>query len=364
MKGKLMGNQNTMSDLKEMEEQSVSEEKSQVSLDDVEEEESEEGKEEKIKKTLTKNEESKAMMQEAEELINQADKEVKEIQSVVAQNVAVFEKEKLTLSNTTITHSMSLLEKVGYDYNQELPDEPFEISLGTTTTEDVRVSSLSSGGFTGFILAIISMVATLVGWIYVAAQKTGTALDPQKILETPPTLEELTPLFSWIGGGMTGGEGNAQFGMATVGLSALFVGYMVYKLRVMLKESKNFKVAKNTYERSHTYVEQQKESKSEMERIDAHINKVTPLLENYRVLLDEENAKLQRILHIEGQLEDSSEYHLTSQQIMRDTDRLMDRVEKLIMTPITKEGRLNEASVNALVEAEALYESYIAKLYA
>ncbi len=355
-----MGNKSEIDNIKEIEEK-VLEDGVAESSDGVLEEVME--PEEKVKKPLSKNDESKAMMKSAEELIYKADQEVQETQTVVAQNVSTFEKEKLTISNTTITQSMILLEKANYDHTQELAEEPFEISLGTTT-EDVRVSNIGSGGFSGFILALLGMIATAAGWLYIAAQKTGTALDPEKMIQTPPTPAELDPLFSWIGGGMTSGTGNPLFGMITVGLSALFIGFMLYKMRVGLKESKNFKVANDTFERSHTYVEQQKESKTEMEHIDAHINKCTPLIESYRVLLDEENAKLQRVLHVEGQLEDSSEYHASSQQIMRDTDRLMDRVEKLITTPITKEGRLNDASVEALIEAKALYESFISKLYA
>ncbi len=357
-----MGNKSEIDDKNQIEEK-VLEDGGTESSDGVLEEavESEE-KEQKLKKPLSKNDESKAMMKSAEELIFKADQEVQETQAVVAQNVSTFEKEKLTLVNTTITQSLILLEKAHYDHTQELPAEPFEISLGTTT-EDVRVSNIDSGGFSGLILALIGMIATAAGWLYIAAQKTGTALDPEKMIQTPPSVTELEPLFSWIGGGMTNGTGNPLFGMITVGLSALFVGFMLYKLRVGMKENKNFKIAKETFEKSHTYVEQQKESKTEMERINEHINKCVPLLESYRVLLDEENAKLQRVLHIEGQLEDSSEYHATSQQIMRDTDRLMDRVEKLITVPITKEGRLNEDSVEALIEAKALYESFISKLY-
>jgi len=254
------------------------------------------------------------------------------------------------------------LDKVHYDYNQVLPEEPFELSLGTTT-EDVRVQPVSSGSFGGFILALIGMIGTIAGWFYVAAKKTGMEVDPEKLMANPPAPQDLEPMLAWIGGGMTNGVGNPTFGIATVALTALFIGYMLYKFYVGIKENKSYKIAKETYERSHVYAEQQKESKSEMERIDAHINACTPLLSSYRVLLDEANAKLQRILHVEGQRDDSSEYHPTSQQVMRDTDRLMDRAEKLITTPVTKEGRLNDASVQALIEAKALYESFVSKLY-
>jgi len=363
-----MGNKSEIDDTKHQDEEQVLEESSPTSADGVVESQSEEKPQEEevvtpVKKPLSKTEESKAMMQSAEELIKKADQEVQEVQTQVVQNVVAFEEEKLNLINTTITKTLNLFDKLHYDHTQELPQEPFEISLGTTT-EDVRVEPISTGGFAGFILGLIGFLGTAAGWFYIAAQKTGMEVDPEKLLQSPPTVQDLEPMLAWIGGGMTNGVGNPTFGIATVGLSALFVGFMFYKFYVGVKENKNYKVAKEIYERSHVYAEQQKESKSEMERIDAHIKEATPLLESFRVLLDEENGKLRRILHVEGEREDSSEYHLSSQQIMRDTDRLMDRAEKLISTPVTKDGRLNDASVEALIEAKALYESFISKLYA
>ena len=315
--------------------------------------------EDEIKKPVTKNEKAKELMKTSAKLISEADSEVEATKQSVIEDVNRFEELKNSLLNTSFTQSQILLEKVSYVYSKPEVDEPFEISLGTTN-ENIKLHNITGGGFTGFILAILAMIGTAAGWIFVASNKVGVTLEPPKI----PDEATINKIMTWIGGGMTGGEGNAIFGMATVGVTSLLVGWAVYKLRVSLKEHKNYKIANETFEKSHQYVEKQKESKTEIQKIDEHIKKVLPLLESYKVLLDEQNAKLQRIIHIEGVLEDNSQYHQSSQKEMQESERLMEKLEALITIPMTKDGRLNEKSVEALNEAKAVYEYYISKIYA
>ncbi|MCH9739701.1 MAG: hypothetical protein K0U38_02490 [Epsilonproteobacteria bacterium] len=310
-------------------------------------------------KPLSKNEEAKELMKNSEELISAADSEVQATKEVVKENVAKFEDVKATLSNTTITQSMILLEKANYEYTKEQAEEPFEVSV-ESMMDHFTLANISSGRFTGFLLAILGIIATAVAWLFVASSKTGTEITPDKI----PDDSVLQTLFTWIGGGMTGGEGNPLFGMITLGVTALLIGWAIYKLRVAMRENKNYRVAHETFDKSHGYVESQKEAKTEMEHLDEHIRVCTPLIEDYKVLLDEQNAKLKRVLHIEGALENSSDYHYSSQQTMQESAKLMDKVEHLISTPMTKEGKLNEASTYAYIEAKALYEHHISKLYA
>ncbi|NOZ90322.1 MAG: hypothetical protein GXO60_03445 [Epsilonproteobacteria bacterium] len=313
----------------------------------------------KPKKPATKNEKAKELMKTSAELISKANSEVEATKQNVIEDVNRFEELKNTLLNTSFTQSQILLEKVSYEYSKPEVDEPFEISLGTTD-EDIRLHNITSGGFTGFIFATLAMVGTAAGWVFVASKKVGVELNPPAI----PDEASINKILTWIGGGMTGGEGNAIFGMATIGITSLLVGWSVYKLRVMLKEHKNYKIANETFEKSHKYVEKQKESKTEIEKIDEHVKKVVPLLESYKVLLDEQNAKLQRIIHVEGILEDNSQYHQASQKEMQESERLMEKLEALITIPVTKNGKLNEKSVEALNEAKAVYEYYISKIYA
>ena len=310
-------------------------------------------------KPLTRNEEAKALIKNSEALISKVDSEIRETKGIVAQNVANFELMKATISNSTLRESNALLEQVNFEHIKDEVEEPFEVTLGTGY-RNIYVSSIRSGRFTGLILALIGMVITAVAWILVASAKTASYIQFDKI----PDQTQIQNIFSWIGGGMTGGAGNPMFGMATVGVSALVVGLVIYKMRVSMKENKNFKVANKTFEESNSYVVDQQESKTEMEYVNEHIQECTPLIEGYKILLDEQNAKLKRVIYIEGNLEENSDYHSSSKETMKDSDRLMRRVEHLISVPVTQGGRLNEASTHALIEAKALYESFLSKVYA
>ena len=325
---------------------------------EVNEEEMEE-KVEKVKKPLTKHEESKALMKNAEMLVAKADKDVKDVEEIVIEHVSEFKAKKENLAESILAETKTLLGEANYEYSEGENNDEFELSLGSTK-ENVQIQNLGTGRFTGFILSLVGMAATAGAWLYVAAQKTGTAIDIEKM----PEQSTIDTVFTWIGGGMTGSTGNPIFGMATVGLTSLFVGFLIYKMRVSLKENKNYKVANKALEQSQVYVEEQKESKTEMERIDQHILEATPLIESYAVILNEQNAKLKRVLHVEGSFEDMSEYHPNSKHLMDETENLIKRVEGFINSPVSKEGRFNEESVTAYREAKALYESYIAQTYA
>ena len=313
----------------------------------------------KLKKPLTKNDEAKALMKNAEMLVSKADSDVKEVESVVAEHVSEFKENKEVLADNVLVETKALLSKANYEYSVDEELEPFEFSLGSTR-EKVQIKSVTTGRFTGFIFALLGMLATAGAWLFFASQKTGSVI----MLDKVPEQSALDAMFTWIGGGMTGSTGNPLFGMITLVLSSLFVGFLIYKMRVSMKENKNFKVANNALEKSYAYVEEQKESMSEMELIDAHILSATPLIKDYSVVLEEENAKLKRVLHVEGSFEDMNEYHPNSKHIMEEAVNLMKRAERFINAPVSKDGRFNEDSVTAYREAKALYSSYITQTYA
>ena len=235
---------------------------------------------------------------------------------------------------------------------------PFEISLGITN-DDIRVKNINSGGFSGFLLALFAFLSVVGAWFYFVSRELGFELTSSIINNQ----EEQNRVFEWIAG-LTDLEIDARMGVAIIAITALFVAWAIYKIRVSTKENKNFKIANETFQKSNIYVEHQEEAKTEMERIDKHIVKIIPVIENYKVLLDEQNAKLQRVLHIEGFKDENNQYHISSIDSMKESELLMDRVERLLTTPITKNGKLNEDSLLALVEAQSVYDYFISKIYA
>jgi len=314
--------------------------------------------EEVVKKPLSKNAHAKKLIDDSRELISKVDNELYEAKDIVSKNVSALKEAKAELTNATIAKTRTLLERVNHPYVDEDDFEPFEVELGTAS-ESISVKNVSSGWFSGLILAIIGMIGTALAWLFVSTKVTGEVIPFDKIPTKEFLLEKMQDekLFSWIGD-------NPQIGMAVMGVTTLLVGFLLYKVRVSMKANKNIENASSTFEQSNIYVSSQKESKSEILKVDEHIKVVTPLLGNYKAILDEQNAKLERIIHIEGELENNSDYQRTSKEVMSDTEKLMESVERLISIPVTQEGRLNEMSQNALIDTKVVYESYLSKLYA
>ncbi len=305
---------------------------------------------------LSKNAHAKKLIDESKKLISNIDKEVYQSKNIISQHIDKLKEEKGKLTHTTISHSRVLLKKLNHPYTQEDDFEPFEVQL-ETAHEDIAVKDIGSGWFTGLILALLGMIATALAWLFVSSKMTDKAF-PLEEIQTGEFFTKIPTetLFSWMGG-------NPQVGMGVMGVSTLLIGYLIYKVRISIRENKNLKIAKETFENSSNYANRQQESKFEIVNLDKYITEMTPLIVNYRVLLDEQNAKLERIMHIEGELENHAEYQRTSQEIMADTEKLMESVERLISIPITKEGSINELSQNTLIDARVLFESYLSKLY-
>ncbi len=316
--------------------------------------------EKSIKEFKSKNEQAKELLEQSKQIIAKADKEIEITKNSISKDINKFQEIKNNFLNTTFTKSLILLEKASYEYHHKNSNESFTLSLDGMN-ENIPLKNISSGKFTGFILSLLTMLLTVVGWIYLAIFNLGITLQlqPPKI----PDNETINKIFTWIGGGMTGAEGNMIAGEATVTISALILGFLVYKGYTSLKENKNLKIANDIYEKSHHYLKKQREIKDEIEKIDEHIKEVIPTIEDYKYLLDEQNGKLARILHVEGIKDDYETYHPTSIETINDTAKLMNKIQDLITTPIIEDNRLNEKSRFLLYEAKEVYEYFLSKIY-
>ena len=170
-------------------------------------------------------------------------------------------------------------------------------------------------------------------------------------------------MLNWIGtlGGNTGG--NMIVGAVILGFSALLVGWLVYALRVNMKSKKNLGIAQEMQVQSKEYSMTKEDSKREMKRIDAHLRAVTLVERDFEIVLNEKVATLERILHIEGAYEEGKEYYPSSQKCMSETEKVMQGIEQLLNTAVTRNGKLNFESVQALNNAKAIYADYLARIY-
>ena len=307
--------------------------------------------------------EAKELIESSKELVSKVDHQVEECKIGVSKAAENFDEMKQTFNSVTFKGSQELLETVGFEYNSALDElnEPFELALEDKNRTTIDIKNISSGRFTGLLLAIGAALVTLAIWIYFATQKLNIPLN---VNMTPEAAEaHINPLLSWIGGGITGAIGNPMFGALILGFSALLMAWLVYAIRVNLKANKNLDIARKTYEESTEYSIGKDDCKKEMERIDAHLKESSKEVENFTILLNEQNAILKRVVYVEGASSEEHHYHPSSMKTMRDTERLMRAMEKLLNTSVTSEGKLNLKSEQALSNAQAVYVDFLGRIY-
>lgn len=304
---------------------------------------------------------SDELIDEARSMVHESDSVVKDCMSILDDDINAFDSKKSKLLHGNVQRIESLLDEVGFEPEEmEVTDVDSSKFGGDNVVQPMYVRSLSSGKLSSFILALIFGIASIAGWVYVASKKLGLALD----LSTKPTEEVQTQILSWIGGGITGGEGNPLVGMAILGLTAIVVIWIVYALRVSMRASKNLKIAQQVNKDAKFYCTKKEECKKELGKVSNHIHDIMKVLDTYDILFEEQSSKIKRIIHIEGKLP-FHEYHQKSKDEMNEVGRLANSLNTLLATPMADEvdGSLSRESKEALTEAINAQKVFVDKLY-
>ena len=303
---------------------------------------------------------AEALIEEAREMVQQSDSIVKDCMEILDEDIEAYEEEKERIINGSLNTAETLLEEIGFEPEaiEDLGEEHLQFE-NEEPIEPMEVKNLSSGKFSGFILGLIAGLAVALAWIYAATEKLGVTLDVTKI----PSREIQDKLLSWIGGGITGGEGNPIVGIAILAVSALIAMVVVYKIRVYLREVHNKHLAEQINEEAKFYCTKKEECKKEMEKVSEHIHRVIDSLKTYDIFFDELNAKIKRILHLEGKVS-FNEYHPKSKGEIERTNTLIDHFRELVMTPMAGDnGALSDEAKKALKRSNRALEIYREELY-
>ncbi|MBN2825702.1 MAG: hypothetical protein JXQ76_10275, partial [Campylobacterales bacterium] len=221
----------------------------------------------------------------------------------------------------------------------------------------VEVRDVDSGKSFSFVVSLFFALVLAMGMLYMAANATHTQFIPAQLVD----LSYLTPLLAWIGEKSIN-SASLGGGAAVLVLVSILFGYLIYIIRVSLRASNNLREAKKTHEAAQFYCTQKDECKAQMERVDAHIKETIAIIDFYKILLQEQNMRLKRVLFIEEKQEFSS-YHYKSQADMENTQRLVNGVLELLSTPIAAQGSLSPDAQEALANAKAVIDSHIKAIY-
>ena len=313
--------------------------------------------------TVNKNKklnDAKALIEESKAIVAKVDSDIAKCKIDISKTAEEFDAAKRTFKNISLKNADHLLEKVGFEYVTFDESEEFELSVDGSDEQDFSVKTLSSGKFTGFILAMLVALSTAGVWIYLAISKLNIDINA---INSETALTHVDPVLKWVGGTIMPNNENTIFGALILGFSALIMAWLVYAIATALKSRKNLGIAKNTLDKSTEYSLMQAESQLEMKKVNAHLKEVTAEVGNLEMILNEQSSVLKRILHVEGTYEDEKEYHSSSKNTMRETEKIMRATENLIETAITQDQKLNFKSVQALNSAKDMYAEYLGRIY-
>ena len=314
----------------------------------------------KSAKKMKKHHKAKVLVEEAKGIVKVAEEQTEECRLLLEGDLKEYETAVEALRSGGMDQSESLLGELNFEVTHD--DIDMDDVVGFDTNEDdsepIFVKDVTSGIFSGFFLSLLGGLATLAGLAYYAISKLGLDFNLGNIFSN----ETLQSVFKWFAGAI-GRPDDVMNGGLLVAAITLAVMALIYMVRVALKGNKNLHFATRQLEDAQTYVSKKKNCKDEMEKVDEHIHDAIATLKTYQVLFDEQKGKLNRILHVEGQKEATSDYHHKSIEEMQETQKLLDAVKGFMEKPMSSAGKLSDTSVLFLHRAKSKIEKMIERLY-
>jgi len=308
-------------------------------------------KPEKIKKHL----EAKRLVAEAKSIVEASESDLKDCKLLLESDLRDYAAAKLALRAGGLDRAKELLSQL---HGEEiLKDEVDETIVAFEAKEDLKpivIKDVSSGRFSGFLLSLFGGAITLGGLVYLAVKN----LDITFYLDQIPSKETIQNIFRWFGN-QIGRPDDAINGGLLLGGTVLAVMVSIYALRIWLKGGKNLKFAHKQMNEAQKYITHKTNCKVEMDRVDAHITDAVTVLKDYEIVLNEQNGKLKRVLHFEGNKANISDYHIKSSQEIKETQNLIENIGRFISTPMSEEGRLSEKSTFCLHSAKEVMQKVI-----
>ncbi len=306
---------------------------------------------------LGKQEAAIVMVRTVKEMVAKAQKESQECKLLFESDFRAYQDAKQLLNQGILKQSDRLLAKFGRD----LQKTPETIQMPFSEKEELltpRVKNISSGAFGGVIVSVFAAIVTFLGLLYWSSYKLNMELS----IENLPELSHLESLIGWYSK-LLMGEESFIIGAGVIGLVIFAVLWIVYAIRISLKASANYSFALKQLQEVQLFDEENGNCRYQMEKVDVYVKALTDLLKLYRLLLAEKNAKLERILYLEGS-ESFTKLDHNSQEEILEAQALTENIHHLFSIPITEDGKISPRSTLMLQKAKDTTDKIINRYYA
>jgi hypothetical protein len=309
-------------------------------------------------KKLKKHIQAVKYVEKAKNIVESAEAQSEECKLLLISDLKEYESAKQSLNNGGLEDCLELLEKVGTQTTgRDLNDSDNVVFERKEEIPPMPIKSVSSGRFTGVLYAFIAAVATAIGLIYLGTEKLGITLNVTKVPSDERIQNIMTTLSTFVG------LDNYYAGVGLFVIAIIFVAVLVYWIRTALKGNANLHFAVKQFAEAELYTDAKEDCKVEMDRVDAHIKGSIETLKLYEVIFNEQKGKLERILHIEGEKQRSTEYHKKSYTEIRETKELIETIKHFMLMSMSEEGRLSEKSVLLLERSKMKIDKILERLY-
>jgi len=294
-------------------------------------------------------ESSKEKAQAIYEEYNKRDKELEE-------KIAQLIEQENNIVKTTISSSLELLKELNV---QNLEDEIAnlnEIKLDNKEQE-LQIKYPSKGTGKGLFLGTLTTVASVVGTFFIGAKLANLPLTFNTILEKT-SWESVSAKYAQL----LNLKQIPISGYIAIGAVSLLLGVIVYKTITWLQKAKNVRYVNSLENNLEEYTNTIEEKNKKIDNLIEHIEHIKLVMQKYDVILQEQNAKIRRMLFIE-QPENVDSLQRASKLEVEKTVLILDELLKLMNTPVNEDIEIKEDSIERLKSANSVINEVIKKLY-
>ena len=301
-----------------------------------------------------------------DELISRIDNSKEMAENIYQEYLNInneLEKKSVTLArqennivNTTVANSLELLKQLQVESLQDEIATINEIKLDNKE-QLMSVKYPSKGTFKGLFFGAVTALASVAGAFAFGAKLADLPLEFNTLLQKS-SWDKVSEAYSIL----LNLKQAPYAGYIAIGAVSALLGLIVYKTVKWLQKRKNINYVNSLEKDTKNYIANLEDKNIKTKELIEHIENIKLVMQKYDVILQEQNAKIKRILFVE-QPQSVEALHKTSKLEVEKTVLILDELLKLMNTPVSEDVEITNDSSNTLKSANSVINEVIRKLY-
>jgi len=258
---------------------------------------------------------------------------------------------------TTVATSLSLLKELGVENLEDNIQEAKEI-VQENKADMIQIKPLSKGNFGAFVFGLLGTLATAAGLTLFGAKLASLPLTLPTFMQKS-NLDMIANKLATI----INIKDTPIAGYLLVAALSILVGLIIFNLVRFLKRRKNLKYVHRLESDVENYVNDLDEKIKKSKELSKHLDHIKQVMQKYDIILQEQNAKIRRMLFIEQPTEGLESLQRASQVEVEKTLLILDELLKLMNSSVNDGLEITQESHENLHSANSIINEVIKKLY-